>query len=228
MSGRKISTISCGAAGSKAFTRFLYPDWPAEKLGTRHWHYPRPDLAPAEFDGFVYLFSDPRNAVLSFFRRRERKHSNHGFSDAESGRREWPVSNLGWVRRHLENLGGDKAALNESWGLEDYLDHCDHDVFGLEAHLDAWLAEREREVLFVRFETLWTHEAHLRAIVGTSHSKLPAYAPRAADWRALSPEVQAKLNARYGDFAERLEAMPDIYGRFNGRTVTPVGPTLRA
>lgn len=226
MTEQSIGIISCGAAGSKMFTQFLYPEVSSKLLGNFHGHYRCPETAPERFTGFVYMFADPRDAVISFFERRERLHGNHGFRQErkDAGDKQWQASNREWVRNHLVNLECDPASVDASWSLEAYLENCSEDVFRFEEHFDNWRADNDRDVLFVRFESLWDREADLRRIFNRPGANLPTYTPRAANWKTYPPEVIDGLNLHYGRFANRLAGFPDISGRFNGQAIPPIGP----
>lgn len=219
--------VSCGAAGSKVFTKFLHPNLSKSELGRYHVHFRHPKTSPNQCQSFVYLFADPRNAVLSFFNRRERKHSNHGFAPQAETRQEWTISEHDWVCRHLANLECDRGAVHESWGLEEYLEHTEHDAFRFEEHLDNWLVETQRDVLFVRFETMWTHQAALREVVGQPKSSLPEFVPRAANWRFQDARTQTRLDALYGAYAARLTTLPDVFGRVGGCEIGAIGGPVR-
>ena len=207
--------VSCGAAGSKLFTKFLYPNIKNDSVWRFHLHTRHPEKAPTDARRFIYLFSDPRNAVLSYFQRRLKKHSRHGFVDQSARSEEWIDIDAFWVRKHLKNLGCDETAVHESWTLLDYLDQVTQDVFRLQEHFDTWLTETDRDVLFIRYETMWQQEPEMKRILGLSDSHLPAFVDRAADWRRQETGVQKKLDELYGAFARRLENLPDIFGRFD-------------
>lgn len=214
MSTRNDHVISCGAAGSKVFTRFLYSDVdPAQAM--RFHHHTR--VPPQTFEPqirYIYLFSDPRNAILSFFWRRLKKHSNHGAANQPSERTQWDVNEKDWACRHLHNLGCDSTTLNPDWNLAEYLSNTTKDIFCLEEHFDNWLASTDHELLFIRYESLWQQEDRLKKILSLPDSSLPTFIPRAVDWRLETPEVQQGLNRLYGGFADRLASLPDVFGQF--------------
>ncbi|MCF6430632.1 MULTISPECIES: hypothetical protein [unclassified Leisingera] len=212
MTNHRTFVVSCGASGSKVFSRFLYPGEDTRQAARRHLHNRNPQEAPVQAARFVYLFSDPRDSVISFFQRRLTKHSNHGFASQDGPRQEWEVAERDWVLRHLRNLGGNGDAVSGDWGLEEYLEYSREDVFRMEEHFCNWLAATTREVLFVRYETLWQHEQDVIRHLGLpADSRLPEFVPRAADWQSQPPAVRDRLNRLYGGFAGRLAALPGLF-----------------
>lgn len=212
--------VSCGGGGSKLFAKFLHPDLSKTQINTYHLHDRDPAGIPVDGRNHIYLFSDPRDAILSFFKRRAQRHDRHDFfarpEDAAMRARPDPD----WVIKHLKNLGGDPASIDPDWDLDDYLRQATQDVFGLEAHLDNWRrAAQDRPVLFVRYETLWQHEDALKALLGRPQAHLPTFIPRTADWRSEPALTQHGLDRLMGGLAARLNALPDIFGRYGTRHI---------
>ena len=97
----------------------------------------------------VYVFGDPRNAILSVFERRLSRTVQHGFTGETDAK---AISDF--VLRHAANLTVDAAPMDESWDLPRYLEHG-FDLLRLEEHFDYWFyGDLPYSVLFVRYETL--------------------------------------------------------------------------
>jgi hypothetical protein len=189
-----VQVTSFGGSGSTALSEHLVaagadlPKTPGE-FPFKHQRFP-PDAAdvPAGFR-VLYPFADPRNAMLSIFRR------SYG---------------LGHYRGlHLRSPAPDAAARLAS--LEAFLDGGVDD-FGLVDHVDRWLEPRGYAVMFVRFESLPKVWPTVRDFVGIplSASCLEMRA-RTSAWESLPRGQRRRLNQIYGRLAERLDALGDVH-----------------
>lgn len=215
MNNHKSFVVSAGGAGSKLFVSFLYWDLEPHLRRRFHGHYPPPLGDQQNGESYIYLFSDPRDAMVSFFNRRIRRHERHNFQgDPTVNQADAARFSKDWVCRHLVNIGGDAQAVDPTWNLADYFAHTRVDAFRLEAHFCNWLAVSDIPVLFVRYETLWRREAELRDILRLpSKASLPPFVPRAASWQAQPSDLRDRLDAQLGDLAVKLSHLPDIFGR---------------
>jgi hypothetical protein len=148
---------------------------------------PDPASVPEGFR-VVYLYGDPRNAVLSIFRREAQYGHYRGMRladpPADSGAR------LASIDAFLE--GGV-------------------DEFQLEDHFERWWGNGSASVpvLFVEYEQLADVWPTVRDFVG-----LPAdypcldWRPRSSDWQALSRTRQEQLDRMYGGLVERISSLP--------------------
>jgi hypothetical protein len=150
---------------------------------------PDPDKVPAGFR-VVYLYGDPRNALLSLFSR-----------ELQEATYRWlyfrpPPED---VRQRLSSL-------------EAFLE-AGTDEFKFEDHLDRWLTREPSgyEVLFLNFESLPDSWPALRTFVELR----PDYPclelkPRKSDWQALPDTQRERLDRMYGGLARRIEALPPV------------------
>jgi hypothetical protein len=146
-------------------------------------------------DGFrvVYLFGDPRNAVVSVFRREYQGGHYRGMRLQE------PTPD---VERRLTDL-------------DHFLDGG-VDEFEIADHFDRWYLRDARSypVMFLRYEDLPTAWPLVRDFVG-----LPTDDPclelweRKSEWQRLPEPAQMRLEEMYGEFARRLAALPAVHVR---------------
>ena len=143
-------------------------------------------------DGFrvVYPVGDPRDAVLSVFRR-----------GIQVGH---------WRALHLTQDGvGDPPDSLES--LDAFL-AAGVDEFDLAGHLDGWFDHPPGyPVMFLRFDLIEDAWDELAAFVGLPDSVEPIrYEARHSDWRSTPTEVREPLDEIYGDLAARIDAFPAV------------------
>jgi len=212
----RYQIISPGGVGSKMLTRWLEPEAPASVWTLMHSHRRLPPPSAFEAQKFIYVFGDPRNIILSLFNRRFGKSSRHGFQpSADRMDREDPE----FVRKHAVNMQADPSIIDPAWDLKTYLAQG-LDFLRLEEHFDSWFhGDQPYPVMFARYESLPDTASQLCHWLGVSRPALE-FAPRASDWRALPADEQNALDAVYGDLARRLEALPDLIIRQQGRTLT--------
>ncbi|MDQ1511971.1 MAG: hypothetical protein QOG50_3815 [Actinomycetota bacterium] len=150
---------------------------------------PAPGAVPAGFR-VLYPFGDPRNAVVSVFRR--------GFQGGHyRGMR---------LRKPTPEVDDRLATLEQflAAGVDD---------FEMEDHFDHWYASGARDypVLFLRFEDLPATWPAVREFLGLRDDVecLPLR-PRAIEWQDLPPIQRARVDEMYGPFARRLAALPSV------------------
>ena len=166
-------------------------DVPSDTHDWIPWKHQR--VPPSDNDvphGFrsLYLFDNPMNAVLSVFRR-EYQH---------------------W---HIDRINGDVEAWDESWSLEDYLEHGD-DLFRLSDHFNQWsTADRSYPILLLRFDALWDRLPEVFAFLGLATSLMgdfPGRKERSSDWTTESDSIQQGLREMYGDLHREIADAPDL------------------
>lgn len=189
-----VQLTSFGGSGSTALSAHLaaagvdLPKTPGE-FPFKHQRFPPPaaDVPP----GFrvVYPYADPRNAMLSIFRR------SYG---------------LGHFRG-LQGRSPDAAAAARLASLDAFLEGGVDD-FELEDHVERWLAPREYPVMFVRYEMLPRVWPTVRAFVGIEQP-VPCLEmrERASAWKALPRSQRRRLNKIYGSLVRRLDALSDVH-----------------
>lgn len=189
-----VQLTSFGGSGTTALTRSFVDarlDLPPGPAQWPHKHLREPpsgDDVPAGFR-VVYPLSDPRDAVLSLFRR--------GIQDGH-----WR-----WLRR-VEPTVATPESLTD---LEHFL-AAGIDEFDLADHVDRWRAHPPGyPVMFVRFDRIDEVWDRLAEFVGLPEGHPPvAYRARASDWRSEPPEVREPLHALYGDLAAQIESRPPM------------------
>ena len=210
MSPPNILVVSFGGVGSKFLLQSLYPGHSVAFYRRHHTHSRSPGQWTEWSGPIVYLYGDPREAIASLFQRRRLKHGRHDYQQKE----DWIQSREAdrFVQIHLENLEVDPTLLRAEWDLQDYLQHTNHDLFRLEDHVDAWLhAPSPIRPLFLRFDTLWDHEATIAKALGMEAPFLGKKIERMTKLEQLPGPVYKALNDRYQSLVEKLATLPPVY-----------------
>jgi hypothetical protein len=144
-------------------------------------------------DGFrvVYILGDPRDAVLSIFRRGRQESHYRGMIGFEPS---------ATTLHHLSNLDTFLEG-----GVDEFL---------IEDHLDRWMnrAPIGYPVLFLKFWSLPESWSTVMDFVGApQESEGPELVPRASDWSSLAEPQRTRLDRMYGALAERIDAMPAVH-----------------
>jgi hypothetical protein len=188
-----VQLVSFGGSGTTAFVEHLdnagvdLPRLPGYFPYLHQRVPPRADEVPDRFRA-LYLYGDPRNAVLSLFRR----HFQFGH----------------YAYMNLTEPDADAAARLAN--LDAFLD-AGVDDFELADHVDRWLAADEGyPILFVRIDDIPRRWAEVRDYTGLD-AATPAMElqPRASDWRALPAQQRDRIDEMYGALASRLDALLD-------------------
>ncbi|MEQ8841483.1 MAG: hypothetical protein RIB98_10910 [Acidimicrobiales bacterium] len=187
-----VQLTSFGGSGTTALTRVFVDaalDLPRGPAQWPHKHLRRPPSADAVPPGFrvVYPLSDPRDAVLSIFRRGIQEGHWRGLHSTEP---DTPAPG-GLADLHTFLAGGV-------------------DEFGLADHVDGWRRHPAGyPVMFVRFDRIDEAWDDLAAFVGLpeGHPRL-AYESRRSDWRSAAPDTRDGVDAMYGELASQIDSMP--------------------
>jgi hypothetical protein len=190
-----VQVTSFGGSGTTALCKHLLDAGVDLQPGPAQWpfkHRRQPPSADEVRQGFrvIYLLGDPRDAVLSIFRR-----------DYQIG--------------HYRSLNGtepDEDAKRRLATLESFLS-AGVDDFALSDHVQGWLDHPDGyPVLFVRYEALADVWADVMAFVGlpAEHPPLPAKA-RKSDRRSMTVPLREQLDALYGDLAARIELLSPMH-----------------
>jgi hypothetical protein len=159
----------------------------------------------------VYLFSDPYDAVISFFRRRE-KLGDH------------------WVRAHSKHLGGAYQQLSAEYNLGQFLANG-RDLLGLVENVQSWLnASLPTPVIYVKYEGLSqeNNQKRLLRFLGVEESAWQPlqWRPRNSSWEEYPEHIAGRLEFLYGTLRERYLQMPDIVIR-EGLSTESTNSTLQ-
>lgn len=208
-----VTVISYGGVGSKALARWLLPEAEGADLSRAHSHRRVPPAGVSDGRRLVYVFGDPREAVLSIFNRRDARHERHGFEPTPSreGRQDFAVC-------HATNLEVDPRPMTPEWGLGDFLAQG-MDLFRLEEHFDFWrYADADYPILFLRYESLGRTAGVLAEALGLT---LPPFdfKERVSRLEGLQTDIRQGLDVIYGDFAATLAPLPDLF-EARGTSVT--------
>jgi hypothetical protein len=191
----RVQITSFGGSGTTALYEHLLdagvdvPTTPGS-FPFKHQRVPPPSgSVPAGFR-VLYPFGDPRNAVVSVFRR--------GFQGGHyRGMR---------LRKPPPEVDDRLATLEQflAAGIDD---------FEMEDHFDRWHESNacDYPVLFLRYEDLLNNWPAVREFAGLRDDVecLPVR-PRASEWQNLPPAQRERVDEMYGPFARRLEALPAV------------------
>ena len=139
----------------------------------------------------LYLYGDPRDAVLSFFGRQEKDDPT-------------------FVNRHLENLD---VACRRMKSLEDYV-AGGKEVFKLENHFKRHVhnSARKCELLVVRFEDVWDYLDEVLDYVGLLDAidDFPKKRERRSKQESLEPAIRDGLNRYMAPLLQLQESLPAV------------------
>jgi len=141
----------------------------------------------------VYLYGDPYNAILSYFRRRKQNY-------------------ITWTIRHCENIRGDYKKMNVNWDVKDYLKNGE-DLFKLEEHFDNWTKATgvDYEICSFKYEETPKNLGKLYEFLDIKEPKYKThFKVRKSDWRNEDEETKNLLSDMYGSFYEKYENYPSF------------------
>jgi hypothetical protein len=190
-----VQVTSFGGSGTTALCEHLLAAGVDLQPGPAQWPFkhrrepPRRDEVPKGFR-VIYLVGEPRDAVLSIFRRGLQIGHYRSLNGTDPGPE---------ARARLATLETFLAA-----GVDD---------FALADHVDGWLHHPDGyPVMFLRYQGLteaWDAVADF-AGVARGYPPLPTKS-RKSNRRAIDPRRQAQLDTLYGDLAARIEAFPPTH-----------------
>ncbi len=188
-----VQVTSFGGSGTTALYEHLRSagaDVPATPGEFPFKHQPTPPTDAEVPSGFrvVYPFGDPRDAVVSVFRR--------GFQGGHyRGMRMQPPAPP--VESRLADLRAYLGA-----GVDD---------FAMREHFRRWRDRaRAYPVLFLRYEALAREWPTLRDFVGLGVHVAPLeLRPRLSSWEELPADMREQIQEMYGELADELDRLPD-------------------
>ena len=207
----ELIICSYGGVGSKILLRELIGERQDRLLeychSHRRYHFRSREVRSKRV---IYMFGDPRNALISFFNRRIFNTELHGFHAHRGNPDKY------WVVKHAKNIGVNSHLIDPEWDLLAYLRNG-RDLLGLEEHFLNWFEGRYTyPVLFVRYETMWDHLPGIYEFVGkpvTETVNFPGKRERGSNWEDQSDEVRDLLNRMYERFTQYLTQCEDIFVR---------------
>ena len=206
-----IQVVSAGGTGGGEMASWLNRDAPpgVQVVASSQRRLPPTQALPGQ--RFVYVFGDPRDAVLSIF---------GGHAARETGG--FPVSAMD----HADRLSVLVSPMTAGWRLADFLAEG-RDLLRLEEHLDFWLfADAPYEVVFVRAERMRESSGTLAAYLGLDVRPPDVPAPEPG-WASLAFEQRDRLAGIYSYLVERLKALPDVFSVKDGVAATLDGKRVR-
>lgn len=189
-----VQVTSFGGAGTTALCDHLLELGADLQKGPGQWpfkHRRTPPSAEEVPDGFrvIYVVGDPRDAILSIFRRDYQVGHYAALHDREPSPE---------TRRNLIDLDA-------------FLD-AGRDEFELADHLARWRShDPAYPVIFVRYERLgeiWPQVAEFAGL--TSLAPALQMRERHSDWRSLPPKRRQQLDSLYGDLARSIDELPAV------------------
>jgi hypothetical protein len=157
-------------------------------------HYKHSPLPPVSFNPnikFIYVYGDPKLAVISLFRR--------GFHRKQARKLQWGTSFA--------------QAVPQDMTLQEYADQG-VDCFLLKEHFWNWYDRfLTHETMFVRYERLFDNREALLNFLDIPASEIesfPKKKERASKESEIPPDVSRKLEDIYGDFRDDLAQLEDI------------------
>ena len=221
----KLKTVSCqnydvivvsfGGAGTTMLLEFLAPYLKVNHKnsyvdGLKHIYTPEhPILKNNSVEKVIYLMSDPRDSVLSIFRRNYAEDMIAKLQAKHSSPEEYNRI----VSEHRSRVTN----------LADFIEIGD-DVFGFKEHWKQWSEGRlDFPVLFINYEKIHDSiEQLLEFLELPTHLKntLPVRRQRHSTFSELSAKDQAVLNYVYQDMANDIANRPSIFIRKKNKSVS--------
>ena len=195
-----VQVTSFGGAGTSMLCRFLErngadlprtvapnnveKDWAPWK----HMRTPPPDQwVPDDFRA-IYVVSDPRNAVVSVFRR-------------------------GYQYAHAQRIDGAVEQFYPSMDLSEYLT-LGTDPFRLEDHFEQWTkCNRDYPILIVKYDRLWDRIEKIVEFAGLSDDvkhDFPERRARSSDWQDLPEPEKTRIDDLLGPLARKIRSLPPL------------------
>jgi len=200
-----IRLFSYGGSGLKFLTNFLGEY--VEVYGINHNPHCRPqDSDVLTVDKAILIYSDPRNAILSFFRRSEQYYSTL----VECG------DGVSWLNKELSHQGR-KQTLPNRLSIDDFLENYE-DVFELNNYFNEWLnfvPPKGHSIVFVKYERLCDVTDELMDFLNLdkniSDELRQKFVPRSSDYTQESEKNQQMLYDKYKDLIETQESLGPFF-----------------
>ena len=193
-----ILVTSYGGSGTSALLEFLNKhhahintNHPFNKDACKHSLSAVANLKPS--GRVLYLFSDPKLAILSVYRRDM-----------------LPVHDLSM----RVNFKWIPCPIKTTMDLKTYLAKG-KDPCTFERYFDAWLNLRlPQPILFMRYETLWDNLEVLFDFLGLPpavKNDFPKFSGRLTSVEDFPLGVQTQIDSIYEDFSKRISTLPDYF-----------------
>lgn len=201
----KIRLYSYGGSGLKFLTN-ITKNYVSEAIDSAHNPHTFEDINRRPIDKAIFIYADPRDAICSFFRR-------NGKSAA-------------WVRRHFDHMNPnfmgstifyDKDRRPKT--INEYLDTCNVDEFGLERLFCNWLNYKPKKpLLFVKYESIMNSETlqELQDFLQINNQQFvkdmrDKFRTRASSYKDLEEEYVDKITKMNQSLLEKQENLPNFF-----------------
>ena len=185
----KYLISSFGGCCTSMLIKFLNP-WYLTKTNHMWYHLelkhcPTPPTHLRHAFKAVYLFGDPRNALVSIYRRK--------------------LQNV-----HYFNIF-QKQSADLPQTLDLFLERGE-DIFGFESHFLSWTnssaTQRSFPILFVNSDYLWDNLSYLfdyLEVPRKSRNSFPCRRPRESSWEGLSATQREQINSIFGNVTDTIK-----------------------
>ena len=185
--------ITQGSCGTYALRNAVGEHY--NKIDGWNTHSRNPEVTPQN-SRVVYLFANPYDTILSYFRRDKEEFNSQG----------------GFLFAHVEHIGGDTEYFKKPDNrlLENFVKD-DYDPFFLSSHLESWVLNESRNyaLKIMKYESLAVNGI----VPFMDYWDLPKevsfnFKQRNSAWQRESPEIQTALRQKYGDLFDIYESIP--------------------
>ena len=151
----------------------------------------------------LYVFSDPIDAIKTFYRRRE--NGNRGEGKIEN-----------WVTGHAKNIG-TRHRVDPSWDIRDY-SAKKKDILCLEEHWENWNnSVLDYDVMYVKYENMWENLISIQQFLNLPESFISNFpAKRKRNHIEIPDDVLLLLSETYSSLVAKVSNCPDIRIRRKG------------
>ncbi len=202
-----IYVNSYGGSGSKYLVKQIIRAYPKFEATDIHHHIRDvSSISITNEDKMIFVFSNPIDAVKSFFGRQELNTEQHGFNGKIG------EGSMNWPFRHCRNIDGNYIGFDKSWKLNDFIANG-KDLFQLESFFDNWyLNDSLPEMLFVNYDCIWEHRSLIKDFLGINPKfEFEEFKPRTRYDFKLSEEEHLKLESLYSKLANKILNLETIF-----------------
>jgi hypothetical protein len=196
--------VSYGGSGSTFLLEFLRQHLRVNASnswhdGIKHINSPNhPILELYEVRRAVYLYGDPRAALVSLYRRNFQVHV---------------IPKVNAMHRSVAEYAEYVAKTPMNLTFDEFLENG-RDLLNCTRHLLNWLTERtDFPLMYVKYEHLLEHIGELLTFLDLPSSlavEFPASMKRATALENLTEAQRRKLSSIYGEFLKLFEALPPV------------------
>ncbi len=168
-------------------------------------HNPHRRPIPGLCNIHIIIYGDPRNAVLSFFRRQEWKRSQNG-------------KNKNWINMFFINHSIKRKMVPLNFNLETFLMNYSEDIFELYDYFKAWFDFNPgpgNSLIFVRYEKLPQIINELLKFLKLDSNYAivlrKTFKHRISDYLSKDLQIQKLLTQRYEKLIKLQDSLPPFF-----------------